>query len=118
MNPRFAEVWDGVLSGVGLDPTDTHEGTEDPIGIGNAAAAAVIAARSNDGARATPCPPRIVANAEPFGAELCMQRAKRMVFVANILFRASLWHPGDCNPTAVLNLLNIVTIPTTNFCSW
>lgn len=61
MNPKFAELWDGVLSGVGLDPTDMHEGTEDPIGIGNAAAAAVIAARSNDGAPAIPRPPRLAA---------------------------------------------------------
>lgn len=38
-----------MLLDLGLDPTDEHEGSEDPIGIGNAAAAAIIAARSNDG---------------------------------------------------------------------
>ena len=39
-----------MLSDVGLDPTDVREGKEDPIGIGNLAAANVIAARANDGA--------------------------------------------------------------------
>ena len=49
MNPAEVATWDTMLTDIGLDPTDTHEGTEDPVGLGNAAAAAIIAARSNDG---------------------------------------------------------------------
>jgi hypothetical protein len=47
--PQDAAVWDAMMTGVGLDPTDDHEGTDDAIGIGNAAGNAVVAARINDG---------------------------------------------------------------------
>lgn len=50
MAPQSKDVFDAMLSDVGLDPTDVREGKEDPIGIGNLAAANVIAARANDGA--------------------------------------------------------------------
>ena len=53
LQPTEFEVWDTMLTDIGLDATDVHESTEDPIGVGNAAAAALIAARSNDGA--LPC---------------------------------------------------------------
>ena len=48
------DIWDAMLSDIGLDPTDTHAGTEDAIGLGNAAAAALIAARCTDGASVHP----------------------------------------------------------------
>ena len=47
--PQNAAEWRAVLESVGLDPDDDHEGTDDPIGIGNAAGNAVVAARENDG---------------------------------------------------------------------
>ena len=50
MNPSDVDFFDTMLTDIGIDPTDTREGTEDPVGLGNAAAAAIIAARSNDGA--------------------------------------------------------------------
>lgn len=47
--PNQKAEWDAMMTGVGLDPTDDHEGTGDAIGIGNAAGNAVVAARENDG---------------------------------------------------------------------
>lgn len=47
--PKQKADWDAMMTGVGLDPTDDHEGTGDAIGIGNAAGNAVVAARQNDG---------------------------------------------------------------------
>jgi hypothetical protein len=47
--PQAKASWDAVLSNVGLDPNDDHEGTDDPIGIGNAAGNAIVAAREEDG---------------------------------------------------------------------
>ena len=47
--PQHAADWDLMLSSVGLDPDDDHEGTDDAIGIGNAAGRAVVENRENDG---------------------------------------------------------------------
>lgn len=47
--PQNKAAWDAMMTDVGLDPTDDHEGTDDAIGIGNAAGNAVVAARENDG---------------------------------------------------------------------
>ena len=46
--PQFAEDWDGILKGFGLDPD--NDATDDtPAGVGNRAGAAVVAAREHDG---------------------------------------------------------------------
>ncbi|KIG14626.1 hypothetical protein DB30_06505 [Enhygromyxa salina] len=47
--PQHAADWDALMVSLGLDPHDDHESTTDPIGIGNAAAAALLAVRENDG---------------------------------------------------------------------
>lgn len=47
--PHMAADWDALMVSVGLDPTDAHEGTNDAIGLGNAAGNAVVAVRENDG---------------------------------------------------------------------
>ncbi|MEM7155192.1 MAG: vanadium-dependent haloperoxidase [Myxococcota bacterium] len=47
--PQNAANWDAILADAGLDPTDDHESTTDPIGLGNKAGNAVVAARENDG---------------------------------------------------------------------
>ena len=47
--PQDAATWDAMMTDVGLDPTDDHEGTDDAIGIGNAAGNAVIAGLLDDG---------------------------------------------------------------------
>jgi hypothetical protein len=47
--PQHAADWDALMVSVGLDPDDDHEGTDDAIGIGNAAGSAVVAVRENDG---------------------------------------------------------------------
>jgi len=47
--PQAQDNWDAILTGVGLDPNDDHEGTADAIGIGNAAGNAIVAAREEDG---------------------------------------------------------------------
>lgn len=47
--PQNKAGWDAMMTSVGLDPDDDHEGTDDAIGIGNAAGNAVVTARENDG---------------------------------------------------------------------
>jgi hypothetical protein len=47
--PQHGAVWRNMLSSVGLDPDDGHTSKTDPIGIGNAAGFAVVAARERDG---------------------------------------------------------------------
>jgi hypothetical protein len=47
--PDQAGRWQGMLLGVGLDPNDDSTDLTTPIGIGNAAGNAVVAARENDG---------------------------------------------------------------------
>jgi hypothetical protein len=47
--PQHAADWRNMLTSVGLDPDDAHTGKTDPIGIGNAAGFAVVAAREHDG---------------------------------------------------------------------
>lgn len=47
--PQDKASWDGILTGVGLDPDDDHESTSDAIGIGNAAGNAIVAGREEDG---------------------------------------------------------------------
>jgi hypothetical protein len=47
--PQHKAVWDDMLTSVGLDPDDDHEGTGDAIGIGNAAGNAFVAVREHDG---------------------------------------------------------------------
>jgi hypothetical protein len=47
--PQRAAEWDALMVSLGLDPNDDHEGTEDPIGLGNAAAKAMLAVKENDG---------------------------------------------------------------------
>lgn len=47
--PHKADLWEDMLYSVGLDPNDDHEGTDDAIGIGNAAGNAVVAVRETDG---------------------------------------------------------------------
>jgi hypothetical protein len=47
--PQHAADWDNLMLGLGLDPNDDHEGTEDAIGIGNAAGKALVEVRENDG---------------------------------------------------------------------
>lgn len=47
--PQSNAAWREMLSSAGLDPEDAHQGDADPVGIGNLAGAAVVAARENDG---------------------------------------------------------------------
>lgn len=47
--PQAKDTWDAILVGAGLDPDDDHESTTDPVGIGNAAGNAIVAAREEDG---------------------------------------------------------------------
>lgn len=47
--PQFADDWDMVLAGLGLDPEDDSVDTGTPVGVGNVAGAAVVAARERDG---------------------------------------------------------------------
>ncbi|MFF3313819.1 DUF6851 domain-containing protein [Streptomyces sp. NPDC002952] len=47
--PTTVDIWREMLTSVGLDPDDTHESTTDPVGIGNKAGNAVVAARLHDG---------------------------------------------------------------------
>jgi hypothetical protein len=47
--PQHAADWIALMESLGLDPDDTHEGTGDAIGIGNAAGAALVAVREHDG---------------------------------------------------------------------
>ena len=47
--PQFAEDWDNMLINLGLDPNDNSEDPTSPIGVGNIAGAAVVAAREQDG---------------------------------------------------------------------
>lgn len=47
--PRHAADWRNMLTAVGLDPDDDQVNTSTPIGIGNAAGNAVVAARESDG---------------------------------------------------------------------
>ncbi|MFD3330990.1 vanadium-dependent haloperoxidase [Streptomyces sp. NPDC058701] len=47
--PNTVSVWREMLTSVGLDSDDTHESTTDPVGIGNKAGNAVVAARLHDG---------------------------------------------------------------------
>jgi hypothetical protein len=47
--PRHAEDWRQMLRDAGLDPDDDRRDLSSPIGIGNRAGAAVVAAREHDG---------------------------------------------------------------------
>jgi hypothetical protein len=47
--PTYADVWDGMLCGAGLDPGDASVDVSTAVGIGNVAGAAVAEARENDG---------------------------------------------------------------------
>lgn len=47
--PEYEDVWRGQLTGVGLNPDDTSTDLTTAVGIGNAAGAAVVAVRENDG---------------------------------------------------------------------
>ncbi|GAA2102531.1 vanadium-dependent haloperoxidase [Actinomadura alba] len=47
--PQASAEWRALLTDVGLDPDDDQENTDTPIGIGNRAGKAVIAARAHDG---------------------------------------------------------------------
>lgn len=49
MLPQQAKYWRALMTSVGLDPDDEREDTTTPVGIGNLAAKAVIAARLRDG---------------------------------------------------------------------
>ncbi|MFU8852191.1 DUF6851 domain-containing protein [Micromonospora sp. SL1-18] len=49
MLPQQARYWRELMTSVGLDPDDQQENTTTPVGIGNLAAKAVIAARQRDG---------------------------------------------------------------------
>lgn len=46
--PQFADDWDGILAGFGLDPLNNAM-DDSPAGVGNRAGAAVVAAREHDG---------------------------------------------------------------------
>ncbi len=46
--PQFAEDWDGILIGFGLDPNNNATDNS-PAGVGNRAGAAVVAVREHDG---------------------------------------------------------------------
>ena len=47
--PKHATDWKDMLASVGLDPEDNQQNTTTPIGIGNMAGNAVVAAREHDG---------------------------------------------------------------------
>lgn len=47
--PTYSEMWRTMLSDVGLDPDDNSEDPTTPVGIGNIAGKAVVAAREDDG---------------------------------------------------------------------
>ncbi|TPV96993.1 MAG: vanadium-dependent haloperoxidase [Myxococcales bacterium FL481] len=47
--PQFAQDWDGLMWGLGLDPNDDSADVSTPVGVGNVAGAAVVAAREHDG---------------------------------------------------------------------
>ena len=47
--PQFTTQWQNMLTSVGLDANDNSTDLTTPVGIGNAAGAAVVAARKNDG---------------------------------------------------------------------
>lgn len=47
--PAQAAEWRDMLASVGLNPDDTQENTTTPVGIGNLAGKAVVAARERDG---------------------------------------------------------------------
>jgi hypothetical protein len=47
--PQYADDWDQLLIDAGVDPNDTSTDPSTPVGIGNVAGAAVVAARENDG---------------------------------------------------------------------
>lgn len=47
--PRYASNWRALLVSVGLDPDDASTDLTTPVGIGNAAGNAVVAARERDG---------------------------------------------------------------------
>jgi hypothetical protein len=47
--PKHAADWRDMLASVGLDPDDDQQNTTTPIGIGNLAGHAVVAAREHDG---------------------------------------------------------------------
>jgi hypothetical protein len=49
MMPRFAATWRTMLLSVGLDPDDASTNLASPIGIGNVAGRAIVAARERDG---------------------------------------------------------------------
>jgi hypothetical protein len=45
--PQFADDWDGILDGFGLDP-ENNAVDDSPAGVGNRAGAAVVASREHD----------------------------------------------------------------------
>ena len=47
--PEYKDVWDGQLTSVGLNPTDTSTDPTTAVGIGNAAGMAIVAVRERDG---------------------------------------------------------------------
>ncbi|MEZ4235711.1 MAG: vanadium-dependent haloperoxidase [Myxococcota bacterium] len=47
--PQYTADWDAMLADQGLDPSDTDTTLDNPIGIGNAAGNAIVAAREHDG---------------------------------------------------------------------
>lgn len=47
--PESTSEWRGILLSAGLNPDDDQQNSSGPIGIGNLAGAAVVAARENDG---------------------------------------------------------------------
>ena len=47
--PQFADDWNTLLANLGLDPQNDSVDTSTPVGVGNVAGAAVVAARERDG---------------------------------------------------------------------
>lgn len=47
--PEYQDRWDGMLTGVGLDPADETDDPATAVGIGNLAGRGVVEARENDG---------------------------------------------------------------------
>jgi hypothetical protein len=47
--PQFSADWDAMMGAVGLDPNDDSTDVSTPVGAGNVAGAAVVAAREHDG---------------------------------------------------------------------